>query len=130
MTRHSYRERDYALWRAMLTLRTGVGLTRAGLAPSVDLIGFLFSGEYPRGAVPIVGKPLKLRSRASGRQRSASGQAHRRPARSCDSRGEDLAPCVSKACIIPRSPLSERTRGTHGRNAPRPTLRRRLPQLA
>jgi transcriptional regulator with XRE-family HTH domain len=32
MPRHSYRERDYAFGQAMLTLRTSIGLTQAGLA--------------------------------------------------------------------------------------------------
>jgi WD40 repeat protein/transcriptional regulator with XRE-family HTH domain len=32
MTRHSYRERDYAFGQVMLTLRTSIGLTQAGLA--------------------------------------------------------------------------------------------------
>src|SRR5947209_19016431 len=32
MTRHSYRERDYAFGQAMLKLRTSIGLTQAGLA--------------------------------------------------------------------------------------------------
>jgi transcriptional regulator with XRE-family HTH domain len=32
MTRHSYRERDYAFGQAMLSLRTRLGLTQAGLA--------------------------------------------------------------------------------------------------
>src|SRR5881409_106393 len=36
MPRHSYRERDYAFGQAMLTLRTSIGLTQAGLA---DLLG-------------------------------------------------------------------------------------------
>ena len=36
MPRHSYREHDYTFGRAMLTLRTSVGLTQAGLA---DLLG-------------------------------------------------------------------------------------------
>jgi len=34
--RLSYRERDYAFGQAMLTLRTTIGLTQAGLA---DLLG-------------------------------------------------------------------------------------------
>ena len=32
MTRHSYRERDYAFGQVMLKLRTSIGLTQAGLA--------------------------------------------------------------------------------------------------
>ncbi len=32
MTRHSYREHDYAFGQAMLKLRTSIGLTKAGLA--------------------------------------------------------------------------------------------------
>ncbi len=36
MTRHSYRERDYAFGQVMLKLRTSIGLTQAGLA---DLLG-------------------------------------------------------------------------------------------
>src|SRR6266851_6244644 len=36
MKRFSYRERDYAFGQAMLTLRTNIGLTQAGLA---DLLG-------------------------------------------------------------------------------------------
>ena len=36
MKRFSYRERDYAFGQAMLTLRTTIGLTQAGLA---DLLG-------------------------------------------------------------------------------------------
>ena len=32
MPRHSYRERDYPFGQAMLTLRTSIGLTQAGLA--------------------------------------------------------------------------------------------------
>jgi WD40 repeat protein/transcriptional regulator with XRE-family HTH domain len=32
MTRHSYRERDYTFGQTMLTLRTSIGLTQAGLA--------------------------------------------------------------------------------------------------
>jgi hypothetical protein len=31
MPRHSYRERDYPFGQAMLTLRTSIGLTQAGL---------------------------------------------------------------------------------------------------
>src|SRR5690348_3444076 len=36
MPRHSYHERDYAFGQVMLTLRTSIGLTQAGLA---DLLG-------------------------------------------------------------------------------------------
>ena len=36
MTRHSYRELDYAFGQVMLKLRTSIGLTQAGLA---DLLG-------------------------------------------------------------------------------------------
>ena len=36
MPRHSYRERDYAFGQAMLTLRSSIGLTQAGLA---ELLG-------------------------------------------------------------------------------------------
>ena len=36
MKRYSYRERDYAFGQAMMTLRTSIGLTQAGLA---DLLG-------------------------------------------------------------------------------------------
>ena len=36
MKRYSYSERDYAFGQAMLTLRTSIGLTQAGLA---DLLG-------------------------------------------------------------------------------------------
>ena len=36
MQRFSYRERDYAFGQAMLSLRTSIGLTQAGLA---DLLG-------------------------------------------------------------------------------------------
>lgn len=36
MKRFSYRERDYAFGQAMLSLRTTIGLTQAGLA---DLLG-------------------------------------------------------------------------------------------
>jgi DNA-binding transcriptional regulator YiaG len=32
MTRHSYRERDYAFGQVMLKLRTSIGVTQAGLA--------------------------------------------------------------------------------------------------
>ncbi len=32
MTRHSYRERDYAFGQVMLKLRSSIGLTQAGLA--------------------------------------------------------------------------------------------------
>src|SRR2546430_9599427 len=32
MTRHSYRERDYAFGQVMFKLRTSIGLTQAGLA--------------------------------------------------------------------------------------------------
>ena len=32
MPRHSYRERDYTFGQSMLTLRTSIGLTQAGLA--------------------------------------------------------------------------------------------------
>src|SRR2546429_9108054 len=32
MTRHTYRERDYTFGQTMLTLRTSIGLTQAGLA--------------------------------------------------------------------------------------------------
>src|SRR6266849_7604124 len=32
MSRHSYRERDYAFGQVMLKLRTSIGLTQAGLA--------------------------------------------------------------------------------------------------
>ena len=32
MTRHSYRERDYAFGQVMLKLRSSIGLTQVGLA--------------------------------------------------------------------------------------------------
>jgi len=37
MTRHSYRERDYAFGQAMLSLRTRMGLTQAGLADLLQI---------------------------------------------------------------------------------------------
>ena len=40
MTRHSYRERDYAFGRAMLTLHTSIGLTQAGLAERLRVSEF------------------------------------------------------------------------------------------
>ena len=53
MPRHSYRERDYAFGQAMLTLRSSIGLTQAGLA---DLLGvsrravaeWEGGGDYPK----------------------------------------------------------------------------------
>src|SRR5438105_10174213 len=53
MKRFSYRERDYAFGQAMLTLRTTIGLTQAGLA---DLLGvsrkavgeWEAGGSYPK----------------------------------------------------------------------------------
>src|SRR5215471_17083520 len=37
MTRHSYRERDYAFGQDMLSLRTRMGLTQAGLADLLQI---------------------------------------------------------------------------------------------
>ena len=49
MKRFSYRERDYAFGQAMLTLRTNIGLTQAGLA---DLLGVSrrAAGEWEAGS--------------------------------------------------------------------------------
>jgi WD40 repeat protein/transcriptional regulator with XRE-family HTH domain len=54
MTRHSYRERDYAFGQAMLTLRTRIGLTQASLASLLGVsrraIGEWEAGlNYPKG---------------------------------------------------------------------------------
>jgi hypothetical protein len=46
------------------------------------------------------------------------------------SAGKARVACASQACVTHQSPLSERTRGTRGRYAPQPILRRRLPRLA
>ena len=43
MTRHSYRERDYAFGQVMLKLRTSIGLTQAGLAHLLALSQTLFT---------------------------------------------------------------------------------------
>ena len=37
MKRHSYSERDYAFAQLMLTLRTTIGLTQAGLGERLDI---------------------------------------------------------------------------------------------
>ena len=52
MKRFSYRERDYSFGQAMLTLRTTIGLTQAGLA---DLLG------VSRRAGGGSGRPYKYR---------------------------------------------------------------------
>ena len=54
MTRHTYRERDYAFGQAMLTLRTRIGLTQASLAGLLGVsrraIGEWEAGlNYPKG---------------------------------------------------------------------------------
>ena len=54
MTRHTYRERDYAFGQAMLTLRTRIGLTQASLAGLLGVsrraIGEWETGlNYPKG---------------------------------------------------------------------------------
>src|SRR6516162_2918387 len=53
MTRHFYHERDYAFGQAMLTLRTSIGLTQAGLADRLGVsrraVGEWEAGSnYPR----------------------------------------------------------------------------------
>jgi WD40 repeat protein len=61
MKRFSYRERDYAFGQAMLTLRTSIGLTQAGLAdllgrspPSRSLVARLSVAPVPaQPAVPV-----------------------------------------------------------------------------
>jgi len=49
MPRHSYRERDYAFGQAMFKLRTGLGLTQAGLAARLG-ISRRAVGEWEAGS--------------------------------------------------------------------------------
>jgi WD40 repeat protein/transcriptional regulator with XRE-family HTH domain len=53
MPRHSYRERDYAFGQAMLTLRSSIGLTQAGLAAMLGVSRRAVAqweggGDYPK----------------------------------------------------------------------------------
>src|SRR5690242_975958 len=55
MKRFSYRERDYAFGQAMLTLRTTIGLTQAGLADLLGVSrkavgGWESGGSYPKAS--------------------------------------------------------------------------------
>src|SRR6266851_164034 len=55
MKRFSYRERDYAFGQAMLTLRTALGLTQAGLAEFLGVSrkavgGWESGGSYPKAS--------------------------------------------------------------------------------
>ena len=57
MTRHSYRERDYAFGQVMHKLRSSIGLTQAGLAARLRVsrraVGEWEGGlNYPRGDSP------------------------------------------------------------------------------
>ena len=72
MKRFSYRERDNAFGQAMLTLRTSIGLTQAGLA---DLLGVSRRavGEWEAGSSYLKAEPpvaRKRRSVPSGRRRT------------------------------------------------------------
>jgi len=49
MKRHSYRERDYAFGQAMLSLRTNMGLTQAGLADLLKISRHAV-GEWEAGS--------------------------------------------------------------------------------
>src|SRR6202165_2307205 len=52
MKRSSYRERDYAFGQAMLTLRTALGLTQAGLAQFLGVSRKAVGGWESGGAYP------------------------------------------------------------------------------
>ena len=62
----SYRDRDYAFGQAMLTLRTSIGLTQAGLARHLD-ISRKAVGEWEAGLTyPKIGRSIRARSSRSG----------------------------------------------------------------
>ena len=64
MKRFSYRERDYSFGQAMLTLRTTIGLTQAGLA---DLLGVSRRavGEWEAFTSRFFGKRGEVAQKAS-----------------------------------------------------------------
>ena len=56
----SYRDRDYAFGQAMLTLRTTIGLTQAGLARHLD-ISRKAVGEWEAGLTyPKTGRSIRV----------------------------------------------------------------------
>jgi DNA-binding transcriptional regulator YiaG len=60
MTRHSYREHDYAFGQTMLTLRTSIGLTEAGLADLLE-VSCRAVGEWEAGSNYPIGHQSKGR---------------------------------------------------------------------